>query len=164
MKDNKKKQSGSVFVNLLNAFSAFLYTLISGRCGQYRGLGDKDAYHNSRTAEFLEKNVGYRSQKSTDVVERFLEKSIALRVAGAFRSFMASLCLNVYGIFTPVAGSTNTIVSSVPEAKGESFAFRLKDESCGAATSVHVGFDEETPGRAVSDSMLSSSSGTRPTR
>ena len=107
MKDNKKKQSGSVFVNLLNAFSAFLYTLISGRCGQCRGLGDKDAYHNSRTAEFLEKNVGYRSQKSTDVIERFLEKSIALRVAGAFRSFMASLCLNVYGIFAVVYITTD---------------------------------------------------------
>ena len=110
MKDNKKKQSGSVFVNLLNAFSAFLYTLISGRCGQYRGLGDKDAYHNSRTAEFLEKNVGYRSQKSTDVIERFLEKSIALRVAGAFRSFMASLCLNVYGIFAVVYGLTSVVM------------------------------------------------------
>ena len=110
MKNNEKKQSKSVFINLLNAFSAFLYTLISGRCGQHRTWGDKDAYQNSRTAEILETTAGYRSEKRADLFERFLENSVALRILGSFRSFLASLCLNVYGIFAVVYGLTSVVM------------------------------------------------------
>ena len=112
----KKRNGGtrakdSRFFGAVNAFTAFIYSFFTGSRSGRRILRDDSFYKHSKTAEIFEKEArSATGKRATGYLARFLEQSVALRAASSFRSFMASLCLNVYGIFAVVYGLVSIVM------------------------------------------------------
>lgn len=94
----RKKSRGSVILNALNAFSAFLYSLFgNGRVGS--GLSAHDScYRASKCCYLLNKSSG-KYIRGGFYMEDTIAKSRVLRALGVLKEFFAALSLNVYGVF-----------------------------------------------------------------
>ncbi|MBQ8408971.1 MAG: hypothetical protein IJY39_08920 [Clostridia bacterium] len=110
-KKEERRRSGSFFINAVDAFTAFIYSFLKGGETSRKVLTDDSYYRESRTAHAFEKNArSLVKDSSIQYIGTFLEQSTTMRAAGAFRSFLAALSLNVYGIFSIVYGLVSIVM------------------------------------------------------
>lgn len=108
MNNTKKGAKGtrrSFFLNGLNAFTSFLYSIFTnGRIGRALASDDK-LYKQSRLADTFERKPR-TDHRGARYVEMIVEKSRVLSTLGLIKTFLVSLSLNIYGIFMMVYGIT----------------------------------------------------------
>ncbi len=112
-------RNGSFFMGLIDAFTAFIYSMFSnGRLGTWFSSGDK-SYKNSIFSRLFDKAVkSYRSSALSDAVDLVMKKSKFAKATDAIRSFLSNLSLGVYGLFLLVYGVVSIFAYFVPMLLG----------------------------------------------
>ncbi len=108
------RSQGSVILKTLNLFTAFVYSLFSGgRMSEQLSFGD-NMYQNGFLTG-IGRNVTRRTREICEsYTEGLVERSGMLRLTNVFRSFLATLGLNVYGIFFMAYSLTAVFMYYVP--------------------------------------------------
>ena len=111
----EKQRKGSFFLNAINAFTAFIYSLFAnGRTGSWLSRADR-MYENSFCARLL--NNTAQSKKNGALkkqANRIFKESKILQLLRSLREIMSSLKVQVYGMFFLVYGITSAIMYFVP--------------------------------------------------
>ena len=110
-KKKKSARRGSFFLEMIDRFTAFIYSLFNnGRLGTWLSE-DNAVYNESLCAEAIE--VGSQKLKKSRVtssVGAVVERSRALKLLGSLRDFLFCLSLSVYGVFFMTYGFTSIFV------------------------------------------------------
>ncbi len=111
----RSRRHGSFFMGLIDAFTAFVYSMFSnGRLGTWFSSGDK-SYKNSIFSRLFDKVAkSYRSSALSDNVDLVMKKSKFAKATDAIRSFLSNLSLGVYGLFLLVYGVVSIFVYFIP--------------------------------------------------
>lgn len=116
MKDHgtKRHRRGSVIIDAINRFTAFIYSFFSnGRIGNMLSSDDTLCKRSYLAGVFSKEKV--RAQRVLlKYPEAVMEKGIASRAILFFRGFMASLKLNVYGVFFTFFGLSSCVALLIP--------------------------------------------------
>ena len=116
MKDNetRRKGRGSLIIGAINRLTAFIYSFFSnGRIGEM--LSSDDTFcKRSYLAGVFGKEKGRAQRVLLKYPEAVMEKGIVSRAILFFRGFMASLKLNVYGMFFVFFGLSSCITLLIP--------------------------------------------------
>ena len=115
IKKKDKQRKGSLILNAINTFTAFIYSLFAhGRVGSWMTVAD-ESYQNSACARLLNNKAQSRKsgslKKYADLV---LKESRGLRIVDSIRAMLASLKVNVYGMFILMYGMISAAVYFVP--------------------------------------------------
>ena len=107
-KNKTKKRARPTAWGIVDAFTAFLYSLfVNGRIGNLFS-SNKGLYQGSLCESLLEKSA--KEKKFENYAGSIVEKSVALSALTALRAFLASLAMNVYAIFFVVYGLTSVFI------------------------------------------------------
>jgi len=106
---DRKKSKGSVILNALNAFTAFLYSLFgNGRVGS--GLSSPDSCYRTSKCCYLLNKSSSKYIRDGFYIEDTITKSRVLRAFGVIKEFFASLALNIYGVFFVVYSVISVLI------------------------------------------------------
>ena len=113
-KGTKRHRRGSVIIDAINRFTAFIYSFFSnGRIGNMLSSDDTLCKRSYLAGVFSKEKV--RAQRVLlKYPEAVMEKGIASRAILFFRGFMASLKLNVYGVFFTFFGLSSCVALLIP--------------------------------------------------
>ena len=113
-KGTKRHKRGSVIIDAINRFTAFIYSFFSnGRIGNMLSSDDTLCKRSYLAGVFSKEKV--RAQRVLlKYPEAVMEKGIASRAILFFRGFMASLKLNVYGMFFTFFGLSSCVALLIP--------------------------------------------------
>ena len=102
----KKKRSGSLFLKTVNMLTEYLYSIFKhGKVGDVLST-DNYSYQNSYTGYVVDKIAKKGRGHMAQSVATVFEENVATKLVGAFRTLLASLSFNVYGIFFAIYGLT----------------------------------------------------------
>lgn len=116
MKDNRTKpqRHGSIIIGAINRFTAFIYSFFSnGRIGNMLSSDNTLCKRSYLAGVFSQKRVRTK-RVLLKYPESLMEKGIASRAILFFREFMASLKMNVYGMFFTFLGLSSAIALLIP--------------------------------------------------
>ena len=114
LKKAKGKKHSSLFHGLASRFSTMIYSFfVNGRIGDM--LSSKDTLcKRSLLATTVEQRRAGAQSKLLKYPEALMEKSISSRVLHFIRTFLASVKLNVYGMFFVFYGLISAIAYLIP--------------------------------------------------
>lgn len=113
-KGTKHKSRGSLIIGAINRLTAFVYSFFSnGRIGEMLS-SDNTLCKRSYLAGVFNTEKGRSQRALLKYPEAIMENGIASRAILFFRGFMASLKLNVYGMFFTFFGLASAITLMIP--------------------------------------------------
>ena len=105
----KIKKNGSFILNLINSFTAFIYSLFAnGRLGSWLSWSDGDESIFSKTFEKISR--AYQKSSFSGAVDLFMQNSKFMVTSDAIRSFLSRIGLGVYGLFFSVYGTASAFI------------------------------------------------------
>ena len=111
----KKRRSGSLFIEAIDMFTAFIYSVFAnGRLGSWLSSGDTE-YKNSFFTKIYDRIARtYQQSAFASDIDFILKKSKFAKATDAIRIYLSNLSLGVYGFFFAAYGTASVFVYFIP--------------------------------------------------